>query len=362
MNREQNAEKGAGSRYTRIAPALRPLWRGDRTVQLGVDPEHAVVLEFADHRAARLLSLLDGTRSTDQVCADAHDLGIPDRDANHVLAALSSAQVLCDSGSLLPAQLTPATSLRLTPEAAALSLREQPRGATPAEVMRRRRDARILVTGRGRLVAPIAALLAQSGVGAVYPALDGTATEGDAAPHGLLPTDRGRPRQLAAVDAIHRCAADTDTTTIRQPDADLAVIVGTPRPVVLEALANARHNVVHLAVWLRDGAVIVGPLVRPGMSACLQCVDQHRRDRDPDWPLLAVQLATGRTTPEPCESAVAALGAAITVREVLEHLDGGDPESLGGTVEVTRTGRIRRRSWTPHPACGCLPTHADQTG
>lgn len=346
----------------RLAPALRPLWRGDRTIQLGVDPEHSVVIEFADRRSARLLTLLDGTRSAEQVCADAPRLGIHHDDAGRILDALSSARVLCDSRSLLPAQLTPAAALRLTPEAAALSLRDRPHHATPAAVMRRRRAARVLVTGRGRLVAPIAALLAQSGVGAVHPALDGTTTEGDTAPYGLLHGDQGRPRQLAAVEAIHRSARDTVTTTIRQRDADIAVIVGTPRPAVLEALANARHGVVHLAVWLRDGAVVVGPLVRPGLSPCLHCVDQHRRDRDPDWPLLALQLATGRSEPEPCEATIAALGAGVAVREVLAHLDGGDPESLGGTVEVTRTGRIRHRSWSPHPACGCLRAPADQAG
>lgn len=345
---------------TQIVPALRPLWRGDRTLQLGVDPERAVVIEFADPRSAQVLRLLDGTRSADEVRADATRLGIRGDDAGQLLAALSAANVLCDSASLLPARLTPATSLRLTPEAAALSLRDLPGEATPATVLQRRRDARVLVTGRGRLVAPIAALLAHSGVGAVHPALEGIATDGDAAPYGLFATDRGKPRQLAAIDAINRCSSDTVTTSIRQRDADVAVIVGAPRPATLEALANARHDVVHLAVWLRDGAVLVGPLVRPGLSPCLRCVDQHRRDRDPDWPLLAVQLATSKAVPEPCETAIAALGAGVAVREVLEHLDGGDPESLGGTIEVTPSGRIRRRSWPVHPACGCVAAPTDQ--
>ena len=34
----------------------------------------------------------------------------------------------------------------------------------------------------------------------------------------------------------------------------------------------------------------VGPLVLPGSTGCLRCLDLHRCDRDPDWPLVAAQL------------------------------------------------------------------------
>jgi hypothetical protein len=49
-------------------------------------------------------------------------------------------------------------------------------------------------------------------------------------------------------------------------------------------------GVPHLPVRMRDGAGLVGPLVIPGVSSCLCCVDLHRTDRGPAWPALAAQL------------------------------------------------------------------------
>src|SRR6202042_974828 len=45
-------------------------------------------------------------------------------------------------------------------------------------------------------------------------------------------------------------------------------------------------DVPHLAVCAREAIGMVGPLVRPGVSACLRCLDLARADRDPGWPLI----------------------------------------------------------------------------
>ena len=50
------------------------------------------------------------------------------------------------------------------------------------------------------------------------------------------------------------------------------------------------EGVPHLPVRVRDGTGLVGPLVIPGVTSCLECADLHRKDRDPAWPALAAQL------------------------------------------------------------------------
>src|SRR5271168_3100729 len=50
------------------------------------------------------------------------------------------------------------------------------------------------------------------------------------------------------------------------------------------------QGVAHLAVRVRDGTGLVGPLVVPGVTSCLGCADLHRRDRDAAWPAVAAQL------------------------------------------------------------------------
>ncbi|MGJ0223707.1 hypothetical protein ACQUZK_09930, partial [Streptococcus pyogenes] len=66
--------------------------------------------------------------------------------------------------------------------------------------------------------------------------------------------------------------------------------------------------------------VLVGPLVRPGVTACLRCLDLERSGRDPCWPTLAAQLT--RTTPVAEETTLAATSSALAAAQALAHLDG----------------------------------------
>jgi bacteriocin biosynthesis cyclodehydratase domain-containing protein len=97
---------------------------------------------------------------------------------------------------------------------------------------------------------------------------------------------------------------------------------------------------------------VVGPLVPPTGGPCLNCLDLHRRDRDPAWPELAAQLATpGR---EPCAATTLLSAAGLAAGEVLRWLDGETPATVGAIVEVAGPGETRRRSWPPHPRCHCF--------
>ena len=49
-----------------LLPGLTRIRRGPRTVQFGVDPRRAVLVELADERAAAILDLLDGAHSERQ--------------------------------------------------------------------------------------------------------------------------------------------------------------------------------------------------------------------------------------------------------------------------------------------------------
>src|SRR6266508_3028574 len=60
-----------------LLPHLRPLWRGRTTLQLGTDPDRAVVVEFANPSAARLVELLDGGRTEEQLVTAAVRCGVP---------------------------------------------------------------------------------------------------------------------------------------------------------------------------------------------------------------------------------------------------------------------------------------------
>lgn len=133
---------------------------------------------------------------------------------------------------------------------------------------------------------------------------------------------------------------------------DLVVLCGGH---VLDPAAHAawlRRDVPHLPVLLGDRSARIGPIVVPGETPCLGCLERHRADADPAWTAIASQLL-GRAAADPRAVVVVQVAAlaARTVLALLEHRDElGDGEEL--RVDLA-TGAVSRRSWAPHAECGC---------
>lgn len=336
-----------------LLPGVRRLWRDRHTLQLGLEPARATVLEVADPSVVRLLDLLDGEHTERSVLAYATRCGIAEADARYLLDALYRAGLLIPANALLPTTLSESTRRRLAAEAGALALRRPSVAGTPAQVLRRRAAARVVLHGSGRLAAPIAVALADAGVGHVHPALAGLVTPAEPVGGVLSGADIRQPRSTAVAAAIRRVAPEAQTRAVRSGEASFTVHLGADRPAALLAAGHARRRRPHLMIGVRDGTIVIGPLVPPGGQPCLNCIELHRRDRDPDWPTLANQLTEAALEPTSAPTALAA--AAYAAGEVLAFLDGGAPETVGATVEVSAPGRLRRRTWAPHPDCDCRP-------
>lgn len=150
--------------------------------------------------------------------------------------------------------------------------------------------------------------------------------------------------------------------TVAPGGADLVVLsdflVADPR--VVRELHDAR--IPHLPVRVRDGTGLVGPLVIPGVTSCLQCADLHRSDRDAAWPAVAAQL---RDAVGSADRATVLATAALAlnqvdrvIRAVHESADprqaGEPPPTLDTTLEFdVNTGSTLTRRWSRHPRCEC---------
>jgi bacteriocin biosynthesis cyclodehydratase domain-containing protein len=132
-------------------------------------------------------------------------------------------------------------------------------------------------------------------------------------------------------------------------------------PQVVRDLHDER--VPHLPVRVRDGTGLVGPLVIPGLTSCLQCADLHRSDRDAAWPAVAAQL---RHAVGSADRATMLATAALALNQVSRVIDvirrtsgdtrlaGDPPPTLDTTLEFdVHTGSTISRRWSRHPRCEC---------
>lgn len=287
-----------------VRPRLRAgtpvLRRSDDEVQLGLHPGRAVVLRGAG--ALGLLRHLDGTATRAEL------------DARGAACGLTSAQV----GEVLEQlHLTGLLEPVLRPAA-------------------RRRTVRVI--GTGVLGRSVVDLLLTAGLDVYLADTDAVAPRpfprpGDAGGTGrLIPVNHWSKPDGTAV-ALTVVAVDT---------------VEVDRVLTAHLL---RTDQPHLVLRCSGTVLTVGPLVLPGLTACLRCTDLARRDADPGWPVLLRQL-TGLH--QPVGPVLAAWGAGVAAAQVLAHLGGSVPESAGATLELDESDHLMRwRAWPQHAGCGC---------
>ncbi|MFF9848761.1 TOMM precursor leader peptide-binding protein [Streptomyces litmocidini] len=357
-----------------VKPALRRAWRNLQRVQFGVTPAHAVVLDPVDQVTGSVLGLLDGTRGTALLRAEARALGLPDGRLEALLGRLESAGLLTDAATGRPGKAGPAAGavdVALDPiraDLASLSVvHPGPEGA--ARTLAARRALRVQVRGAGRVGTTVASLLAAAGVGSVEVLDSGRVEPWETAPGGLPAESVGERRATAARRLVSRWTRTwgrggrSGGIGPGEPGAPgLSLVVVTPRdglgayvPDPLPAEPWISTGTPHLYAGVLEATGTVGPLVLPGGTACARCLQEELTDRDLVTPRLLAQWRSGAPHPLPaCDLALATAVAGLAAAHALAFLDGDLPASTGTRWEASlpvlewRAERLR-----PHPACPC---------
>ncbi|MBN6034269.1 TOMM precursor leader peptide-binding protein [Amycolatopsis sp. 195334CR] len=324
----------------RVLPGLPVLERGRGEVQIGLDPRHGMVVSGLSPVLVSTLRSLDGSRATTELFGlvgsdEAEELRM-------MLTKLTRLGLIEDAG--------PAGPLNNSAETALWSLRTQ-RSST--ELATERAHCAVSIRGGGRLAVAMATLLANAGVGHIEIRAKGQVTERDLG-SGYTEGDLGRPRAQAMAAAIRRASPMVRTTRLtdrRLPELVLLTDSVVPAPEVVGELHA--EGLPHLVVRVREGLGLVGPLVYPGRSSCLRCADLYRSGADSSWPTVAGQLA-GREQEADAANIYAVAGFATRQALRVLHYHHEPPPTWNGVLELdTYSGKLRRRHWSPHPACGC---------
>lgn len=152
---------------------------------------------------------------------------------------------------------------------------------------------------------------------------------------------RPGPRPLGAPREIHVVAG-----------------VGEPPRELLDS--RVEHGVPHLVLRFVEGRAVVGPFVSPGRTACLRCLDLHRSDSDPAWPVLLEQYSRVSRhdrpdgVPEPVDAALAAVAVGWVGREITAELTGAAPVTRSRTLALAPDlVEVVVQDWPRRPDCLC---------
>lgn len=334
----------------RVVADLRIFRRRPDEVQVGLDSRLAAVLSGLPEPVAAALHQLDGRHQVDELVSGLGEHGPALRSALVALAARGLLEDASRQALPLPVRLAgdlSASAMRAAASPGEVRARDEPAG---------RRGLAVTVHGDGRLAVAVACLLAGAGVGWVHADAGGSVRPEDTGT-GYLADDVGRRRATAAREALTRVDAAVRTTALRRDRRpDLVVLADTlvHEPARVDQLNSA--GVPHLAVRMRDGVGIVGPLVVPGSTSCLRCADLHRCDRDTRWPAIALQLAGQFQLADLVSTHATAALAAREALNALGWLRGlvGAPAVCAATLELDLGDTaIRHRAWPAHQACTC---------
>lgn len=138
-----------------------------------------------------------------------------------------------------------------------------------------------------------------------------------------------------------------------------AVIVGH---LALDPTRYARwtnRDVPHLAIIFELDAVEISPIIRPGISGCLNCYQQTKIDEDLQWPVIASQLLDLARMRDDSAALLSSIG--IATKLILRFLDleagfrvrdQGDELDYGYRISHL-DGSVSRMKYNFHPECSC---------
>lgn len=156
----------------------------------------------------------------------------------------------------------------------------------------------------------------------------------------------GSDADFPLIGLLERSGVRTDG----DPTIVVTCTVGEPARAIFDPYLT--NGVTILPVVIDGASIHVGPLVVPGHSPCLRCLDAGRRAWDPAWPTLVAQFGRTRARGRAVDALRLHLAAGFAAAEILALADGVPPQTLN--QRITLHGEERRSEPVAFdPECRC---------
>lgn len=221
----------------------------------------------------------------------------------------------------------------------------------PAEALRARAKLKIFISSLNRTGLTIAKAMSASAITGVFTADHSKVSESDT-------LDMGYPRDSLGRQRVGSIKVNEPNLEIRLHSrastafdlCDLAVLISNDVVEPESYQTWMSRDVPHISICYTEAGVEISPIVIPGLTACLACVELHRISSNANWVSIATQLSN--LDRDLADSAMMLFASGVVMNKVLNYLD-KHPQSVDSeTTRMTRSGAIETLT-LDSTNCGC---------
>lgn len=342
----------------RINPNQQALWRTPFEMQLGIGKQ-PIVLNNLTNAQERMIAALYNGIADQQLPLITKQLGLTDSETRTLIESLDQV--------MLHEPKTKASKIKLGDDFVAGAFAEIIRASLlhsvdGQSVLLGRAERSIHIGDLSRAGLQICLGLAAAGIGHLISQDEGKVDKANLGPTGFPSQLIGQPR----IDALRTLLAASPNKAMvstgkklasnKLQKIDCAVLISHQVMDPRRYSIWTNRDIPHIAVTFDSESVWVSPMIVPGQSACLFCLEQMRTDNDPAWPVIATQLLTSEKRFDDAASQLFAAG--IVIQKILTRVDkiaGFEQaeENLCGFSLDLKTGAVSEIRWPKHKACEC---------
>lgn len=325
-----------------INPGLARLWISDSARQFGV---HGEVLTNLKASELRLLEYLEAGISNSQV-QHLGQMASADADTTQDLLQRLNG-VLSKTSSFLP-QLQETEIERRFAEIMRLYLLDV---EDPAATLRARAKLKIFISDLNRTGLTIAKALSASAIKGVFTSDHSRVSESDT-------LDMGYPKDSLGHQRVGSIKINEPNLEIRLhsrastafDQCDLAILISNDVVQPGSYQTWMSRDVPHISICYTESGVEISPIVIPGVTACLACVEIHRISLNANWVSIATQLSNLER--DLADSAMMLFASGMVMNKALNYLDKYQADLASETTRMTRSGEIETLT-LDSTNCGC---------